>query len=87
MDHGLESVLKFFDEPVRLENIDDPDEDKDALPPVVPGRDPARRQLPRYVERVTGGLQAQPSKIRYKVTLNLPECSPLQWNAPPVCPF
>ena len=67
MDHGLECVLKFFDEPVRLENIDDPDEDEDALPLVVPGRDPPRRQLPRYVERVTGGLQAQASIIRFNV--------------------
>ena len=56
MDHGFEGVLELLDESVGLKNVDDADEEQQALPLVVPGRDATRRHSTRDVHRVTGRL-------------------------------
>ena len=57
MNHGLERVLEFLDEPVGLQNIDDSNKQKEPLPLVVPGRDPPRGRVMDQVHRVTCRLQ------------------------------
>ena len=56
MDHGFEGVLELLDESVGLEDVDDADEEQEALPLVVPGRDATRRHATGDVHRVTSRL-------------------------------
>ena len=57
MNHGLECVLEFLDEPVGLQDINDADKQEEPLPLVVPGRDAPWRRVMDQVHRVTCCLQ------------------------------
>ena len=58
MNHGLECVLKFLDESVGLQDVNDTNKQKEPLPLVVPGRDAPWRCVMDLVHWVTRGLDA-----------------------------
>ena len=76
MNHGLECVLKFLDESVGLQDVNDTNKQKEPLPLVVPGRDAPWRCVMDLVHWVTSGLQLKIMMTNDTKLLPAPGCSP-----------